>query len=109
MSFFSIGTVCIGSCVLMFGWLCNLCKPSVPVETAEEALVIGKRVMDKKLQDFDYSDREFAVRFDEIKNEWVVSAHLKQPEGVVLLCGPGPVVHIKKSNGRITRYERPGK
>ena len=108
MSFFIVKTICIGGCVLMFSWLYNLCKPSVPVETAEEALIIGKGVIDKKFPECDYSRRNLAVCFDERKNEWIVSAHLKQPENAMLFCGAGPIVHIKKSNGRIT-YERPGK
>lgn len=108
MSFFSIGTICIGSCVLMFGWLCNLCRPSVPVETVDEALVIGKGVIDKKFPECDYSRRNLAVRFDERKNEWIVSAHVKRPGGAMLFCGAGSIVRIKKSNGRII-YERPEK
>ena len=96
----------IGGCIFMFGWLFNLFKPSCPVETIDNALLIGKRVISEHFPNFDYDRYDITVNFNPGKDEWDVSCILKNSENI--FCGKGPQVHIKRSNGRTT-YERPEK
>ena len=87
----------------MLKWLGDLfSSPKQPVNTFEEAMMIGQYETQKKFPG-DYSSYSAGLLYDSKRNSWRFRYLRNSSEdGVCVLSGIGPGVEIRKSDGKIT-------
>ena len=92
----------------MFGWLSNLFKAPVPVETAQQAQIIGERIAHESFPNIDYS--KYRINVDDQqhptrRDTWCVHYDLLDSNGELasVFGGGGPEIHIRKKDGKILR------
>ena len=90
----------------MFELLCNYIGSIFgligPIDHHLQALEIGQKIAMSRLPNIDYS--KYTVKVHNVQSEWIVFYVLNDADGQHFMGGGGPEIHIRKSDGRITKY-----